>query len=152
LKRLPQALTVAFLLLALFVPSRGHTDPPLRFIVNKANPAVSIGRRDLIDYYEKKRREWPDGIPVRFIDRNGGSSERQSFLRDFLHSSESDVDLFWFSQKIRSGTSVPVQVSNDDIVIEMVKSFRGAIGYVSPSADLKGEGVKEIKIVESGGG
>ena len=113
---------------------------------------TSLGLRDLIDYYQKKQREWPDGVLIRFIDRNPGSPERQTFLRDILHQSESDVDLFWYGEKFRSGTSIPIQVGSDDLVIEMVKSFRGAIGYVSSQSKIKGEDVKEIKLTGKAGG
>lgn len=144
--RLIQFMISILAFLALLMPVTAVTENPILFIVNKSNPMTSIGLRDLIDYYQKKQREWPDGSPVRFIDRNPGSPERQVFLREVLHQSESDVDLFWYGEKFHSGTSVPIQVSNDDLVIEMVKSFRGAIGYVSSSTKIKGDDVKEIRL------
>jgi len=122
-------------------------DSPIVFIVNNANPATSVGMLDLIDYYRKTRREWPDGTAVRFVDRNVGSAERQAFLREVLKQSESDVDLFWLAQKLRSGNSTPIQVSGDDLVIELVKAFQGAIGYVSSSKKLDGMGVKPIHVI-----
>jgi ABC-type phosphate transport system substrate-binding protein len=128
------------------------SDTPLIFIINEANPVESISRRDLVDFYEKHRREWPDGVPVRFIDQPASSSERQTFMRDVLHMSASDVDLFWFGEKFRSGASIPIQVASDDLVIEMVKSFPGAIGYVSSPDKIKNQGVKEIHLSGSSGG
>lgn len=127
-------------------PHLARCDSPIAFIVNNSNPATSIGLLDLIDYYEKKRREWPDGERVTFIDRNVGSEERQAFLQEVLKQSESDVDIFWLSQKLHSGNSIPIQVSSDDLVIEMVKSFPGAIGYVSSSKKLATRKVKQIHI------
>ena len=152
MKKLIRSLLLALILFSLTEPTPGLTETPVFFIVNKANPVTSISRRDLVDYYQKKRREWPDGVPVRFIDRNSGSPERQGFLRGVLHQSESDVDLFWYGEKFRAGTSVPIQVANDDLVVEMVKSFRGAIGYVSSLSKIKGEDVKEIKLTGDTGG
>jgi ABC-type phosphate transport system substrate-binding protein len=128
------------------LPHMANCDSPIVFVVNNSNPATSVGILDLIDYYRKSRREWPDGAPVRFIDRNVGSAERQAFLREVLKQSESDVDLFWLGQKLRSGNSTPLQVPSDDLVIEMVKSFQGAIGYVSATKKLDGMGVKPIRV------
>lgn len=129
------------------LPRMASCDSPIVFIVNNANPATSVGMLDLIDYYRKTRREWPDGTAVRFVDRNVGSAERQAFLREVLKQSESDVDLFWLAQKLRSGNSTPIQVSGDDLVIELVKAFQGAIGYVSSSKKLDGMGVKPIHVI-----
>jgi ABC-type phosphate transport system substrate-binding protein len=129
------------------LPHMASCDSSIVFIVNNANSATSVGILDLIDYYRKTRREWPDGTPVRFVDRNVGSAERQAFLREVLKQSESDVDLFWLGQKLHSGNSTPIQVSGDDLVIEMVKAFQGAIGYVSSSKKLDGTGVKPIHVI-----
>jgi ABC-type phosphate transport system substrate-binding protein len=140
------------LLMSCLSPPKAICDSPIVFIVNGSNPATSVGVLDLVDYYEKRRRQWPDGETVRFIDRNVGSSERQTFLRDVLKQSESDVDLFWLGQKLHSGNSLPIQVSSDDLVIELVKSFRGAIGYIAASnissspKTLEARGVKQIHV------
>ena len=116
------------------------------FIVNRENPVTQISARDLTDYYKKQKRFWPDETPVRWVDRNPGSPERDAFLKAILKQSESSIDLYWFGQKLHSGDSMPLQVSSDEKVIEFVKSFKGAIGYISSSNRLAGEGVKEVRI------
>lgn len=116
------------------------------FIINSGNPATSISRDDLVEFYEKTRRLWPDGVEIRFIDRAAGSSVRETFVRDVLQRTERDVQLYWFSQKIRSGNRMPIQATSDEMAIEIVRSFEGAIGYVSSSASLAGKGVKPIRV------
>jgi ABC-type phosphate transport system substrate-binding protein len=145
-------LKISTLLLLLFLPTRFWATPThaastsIVFIVNNHNPVTSIDRSDLIDYYEKRRRIWPGGFDVRFVDHIGDSPERSMFLRVYLQRSESDVQFYWFSQKIHSGTRMPVQASSDQAVIDLVKSFEGGIGYVSSTTQLNGMGVKEVKI------
>jgi hypothetical protein len=147
------SLLILLLLLTRFLATSTHAaSPTVVFIVNSHNPTVSIDRADLIDYYEKRRRIWPNGFDVRFIDHIEGSPERAIFLRLFLRRSESDVQFYWFSQKIRSGSRMPVQASSDQAVIELVKSFDGGIGYVSSSTPLSGTGVREVKITGVPGG
>ena len=135
-----------FALVLFLLPRSAATDSGLTFIVNKDNPVQALSRNDLVDYYEKRKRQWPDGSSVRFIDREPGSPERAKFLKEILGQSESDVDLFWFAQKIHSGDSMPVQIPSDSMVIEMVKSFKGAIGYVTSSTPLSGTQVRRITI------
>jgi ABC-type phosphate transport system substrate-binding protein len=152
LKRLKISITVVMAFLAFGSSSLLNVigaEPSIVFIVNKQNPENTINVRDVVDYYEKRKRQWPDGTPVRFIDRNPGSPTREAFLQGILKQSESDIDLFWFTQRLRSGSSIPIQVSTDSLVIEMVKSFRGAIGYVSASAKLSNAPIKVIQVIET---
>src|ERR1700722_17989953 len=102
-------------LLLSFLPSPVLAESGLVFIVNRDNPVGSITREDLIDYYEKRKRLWPDGSPVRFIDRETGSSERARFLKECLMKTESDVDLFWFGQKLHSGDAMPIQIRSESL-------------------------------------
>lgn len=133
-------------------PLASYGSPPLTFIVNIQNPYKSISVRNLVEYYKKKIREWPNGVQVRFIDRNVGSSERLEFIHNYLKLSESDVDLFWIGQKLRTGDSMPIQVSSDRMVIEMVKSFLGAIGYIRTSAaGMVGNGSHNVKTIQVSG-
>jgi len=134
------------LILPLWPQRPTRCDTPIVFIVNSANPATSVSKLDLIDYYKKRRRVWPDGSAVRFIERNIGSAERRTFISGILKQSENDVDLFWLQQKLLTGDSAPIQVSSDDLVIEMVRSFQGAIGYISSDLKPIGTGVKTIEI------
>jgi ABC-type phosphate transport system substrate-binding protein len=124
-------------------------DAEIIFIINKKNPTEVVETRDIIDYYRKEKRQWPDGMPVRFVDHSAGSEERRLFLRKILKQSSTDVDLYWFSQKLRSGDSMPMQVSSDSMVIQFVKSIDGAIGYVSSSVDLAEGGVKQLKVSDT---
>ena len=141
---------VKWILLGVLVllPSRPFADTGIVFIVNRQNSLSQVSLRDLNDYYLKKKRQWNDDVPVRFIDKNAASPERQIFLSKYLHQSSSDLDLYWFGQKLHTGDSIPIQVNSDSIVIQLVKSFRGGIGYISSRGPLNDKLVKVIKITD----
>jgi ABC-type phosphate transport system substrate-binding protein len=143
-------LTLVFLTAPVVPSSPSFAGAPIVFIVNSRNPVTSISREDLIEYYEKRRRLWPNGGEVRFIDRSPGSPERAAFLSEVLAESESDVQLYWFNQKFRSGNRMPIETSSNEMTIEAVRSFEGAIGYVSPSVASNAKGVKVIKVTGLG--
>jgi ABC-type phosphate transport system substrate-binding protein len=115
------------------------------FIVNAQNPAKSISKIQLSNFFLKKEREWPDGTSVRFIDRKDGSEARTTFLSQYIGKTGKDVDLYWIGQKLYSGDAAPMQVDSDSSVISLVSSLKGAIGFVSPKSVL-GTGVKKIDI------
>lgn len=118
----------------------------LVFIVNAENPTTSISAAEVRDYFFKRKRSWPDGTGVRFIDRATGSAVRQEFMRRVIKKRADEVDMFWIGQKLYSGDSAPMQEASDSITIRFVESFKGAIGYVSATTDLAGRKVKVIKV------
>ncbi|MEK7357390.1 MAG: substrate-binding domain-containing protein [Bdellovibrionota bacterium] len=120
--------------------------PGLVFIVNLENPSTTISASDLRDFYFKRKRSWPDGTGVRFIDRTTGSALRQEFTRSILQKKVDEIDMYWIGQKLYSGDSAPLQESSDAMTIRFVESFKGAIGYVSTSTDLTEKKVKVVKV------
>lgn len=103
----------------------------ISFLVNAENPVTSQTRAEVADYFLKRVKQWPDGIPLRFFDRVDGSEERRTFLKEILKKSTRDIELYWIGQKLYSGHSAPSQVSSDLMTEIMVSKFPGAIGYVS---------------------
>lgn len=115
-------------------------------IVNKDNPVTSLSINEIKDYYFKRKRHWPDGSSVRFIDRSPGVAVREIFLKKILDKTSEDVDLFWIGQKLYTGDSAPLRETSDSMTIQFVSSFKGALGYISPTAVLPLNNVKIIKV------
>jgi ABC-type phosphate transport system substrate-binding protein len=128
---------------ALWIGERGVEG--VVFVVNEQNPIERLSASDVASMFLKKKREWPDGTNVRFIDRKDGTPERQLFLSRVLTKSGRDVELYWIGQKLYSGDAAPMQVGSDASVAALVSSFRGAIGYVSPAFPI-GKGLKKVEV------
>jgi ABC-type phosphate transport system substrate-binding protein len=118
----------------------------LIFIVHASNPSSEISSNDIRDYYFKKKRHWPSGESVRFIDRGLTSHIHDVFVKNILRKSNSDVELFWIGQKLYTGDSAPLRENSDASTIQFVSAFKGAIGYVSSSATISDPNVKMIKV------
>lgn len=142
-KKLFALLLTAFLFQA---PGSSADVDDIVFIVNAKNTVNEISASTLRDFYFKRKRQWPDGESVRFLDRSTGSSVRNVFLKDVLKKTNSDVDLFWIGQKLYRGDSAPLRESSDSTTEQFVASFAGAIGYVSTSTILNSKNVKVVKI------
>lgn len=135
------------LFLAIMLMASGAHAQGIVVIVSDQNPVASLTRSQLSDYFLKKSRNWPHGIPVRFFDRLDESPERKQFLRTYIQRSSRDLELYWIGQKLYSGHSAPSQISSDAVVEMMVARFPGAIGYVS-SGYILTRPVKKISITE----
>lgn len=117
------------------------------FIVNESNPVTEISANDIRDYYFKRKRQWPTGESVRFIDRALTSSIHDIFVRRILRKSNSDVELFWIGQKLYTGDSAPLRENSDTSTIQFVATFKGAIGYVSSATPIAEQNVKAVKVI-----
>lgn len=128
-----------------FTAINARAETGVMIIVNEANSLTEISEDQVADFFLKKTKTWPDGTTLRFFDRDDDSSERQIFLRDYLHKTAREMEIFWIGQKLYTGLSAPTQIKNDMTMAALVSRFPGAIGYVS--ADFPGgKGVKRIAI------
>ena len=113
-------------------------DQGYRVIVNKDNPADSITRSELSQYLLKKSSRWGNGFAAKVdpVDLDSGSDVREAFSRAIHKRSVASIKNYW-QRQIFSGRGVPPpEVASDAAVISHVQSRPGAIGYVSPRANL----------------
>jgi ABC-type phosphate transport system substrate-binding protein len=116
-----------------------------RIIVNPDNPIDSIDRRFLTDVYFKKTTRWSNDEAIRPVDLSAGSSIRRTFSDDVLKRSVSAVKSYW-QQMVFSGRGVPPpELDSDGEVVKFVLKNRGAVGYVSGSADVAGAKIVPVR-------
>lgn len=118
------------------------------FIANKKNPLGQISHRELVDFFMKKDRTWPDGTAVRFFDHRDDHKNRESFLKTFIGKTSREIELYWIGEKIYTGHIAPIQITSDSMMLKMVARFPGGIGYVSKNFKLTND-VKKIKVVKN---
>jgi ABC-type phosphate transport system substrate-binding protein len=145
-KRLVPIFVVAFSILFGLHGSSFAQPEDIVFIVNMENPISSLKTAEVRDFYFKRKRNWPDGSGVRFIDRSSGSGVRQTFIRKYLGKKSDEIDMFWIGQKLYSGDAAPLQEPSDTLAIRFVETFKGAIGYVSSTTDLTDRRVKVVTV------
>lgn len=107
-------------------------------IVNRNNPVEALAASEVGKIFLKKAELWPDGTPTAPVDLAESSPVRASFTREILRKTVPAIKSYW-QQEAFSGRDVPPpEEASDADVIDVVKSIPGAIGYVSPNAQLRG--------------
>ena len=127
------------------VSSRAASD--ITVIVNVKNNITSIKESELVDFFMKKTRVWPNLDVVRFFDHRDENPNRKIFLKKFIQKTSREVELYWIGEKIYTGNIAPIQITSDSMMVTMVSRFPGGIGYVSKSYPLPKD-VKKIDIVK----
>jgi ABC-type phosphate transport system substrate-binding protein len=118
--------------------------PEFIVIVNAENPTRSLSKDFLEEAFLKRKTEWGDRELLKPVDQHPESRVRERFSERVLHRSVAAVKSYW-QQRIFSGRGVPPpELESDQAVVAYVHKHRGAIGYVSGSAQLGG--VKAITV------
>jgi ABC-type phosphate transport system substrate-binding protein len=116
--------------------SRAAGPPAYRVVVNPSNPQTAIDRRTLADVFLKKSTRWPTGDAIHPVDQRVDSLVRQRFSEEVLGRSISAVKSYW-AQAVFSGRDVPPpELDDDEQVLGYVLRHGGAVGYVSPGANV----------------
>lgn len=115
-------------------------------IVNKANPYDTWAKKDIADFFLKKKTKWPNGETVMPVDLPKDNRLRRSFTKSILNKKKASVAAYWQKQ-IFSGRAVPPpEKSTEEEVIEFVTTHTYAIGYVNRDALSDNSRVKAVNM------
>lgn len=129
--------------LALALPALAA--PGYRVIVHPENEVTGLRRDFVADVFLKKTTRWADGEVARPVDLSIDSTVRRRFTQDALERSVTAIKHHW-QRALFSGRDVPPpELATEKDVVEYVKTHRGAIGYVSPAADVSGVKVVAVE-------
>ncbi len=118
---------------------------PFQVVVHSANPVESLSRSQLSAIFMKRIRSWPGGGEIVPVESPVRSPLRERFSRAVHGKSVAFVVRYW-QRLIFAGRGIPPQeLPSDAAVLDLVKSHRGAIGYISAETP-PGDGVKVIAV------
>ena len=119
--------------------------PAYVVIVHPRNPVSSLDRRQIGLFFLKKATRWSDDELVRPVDATPRAGTRRRFSQDVLARSVQAVKSYW-QQLVFSGRGVPPpELDSDEAIVSYVLRHRGAIGYVSASANLNGAKIVVVR-------
>lgn len=111
-------------------------------VVNKANPAKTVGREELRPIFQTTKTQWGDGTSATPVNLAEENTVRQGFDAAVLGLDPDRVARYWVDRKIRGGERPPRKVSSPAAVIRAVSGDKGGVGYV-----LASEANDSVKIV-----
>ena len=119
-------------------------DPGFRVIVRASHKGTSLSSKLVADAFLKKTTRWRDGSAIHPVDQKLRSRVRRQFSKHVLSRSVGAVRTFWTRQVFTGRGVPPPELDGDKAVVRYVREHPGAIGYVSPEAELAG--VKEVTL------
>lgn len=129
------------LVLSLFATS---TMAEVVVVVNKANSST-LDQKIVQRIFLGKDKKFPDGSPLKAINQSADSATRANFDEQILGRNSSQVSAYW-SKLVFTGKGVPpMELPNDQAVIDKVASTPDAIGYVDSASVTDSVTVINIK-------
>jgi hypothetical protein len=119
-------------LVLVVLSGRAPAAPPVKLavIVNPDARVTSLGAAELAALFTRATRLWKDGTTVRALNLLPGTPERVEFDRVVLDMSPEQSAQYWVDKQVRGEEAAPKAIAQADIVVRLVGTMSGAIGYV----------------------
>lgn len=114
-------------------------------IVNNGNSVDALTKKEISDYFLKKRTSWKNNVVIEPVDLSSGSAIRAGFSKEILNKTTTQVRAYWQQSVFSGKASPPSEMENDQAVINYVKTHKGAIGYISSKSASTGVKIISIK-------
>jgi hypothetical protein len=125
-------------------PSEAQDGSGYRIVVNSANPTRELTKTQVSNFLLKKKGKWDHGVDAVPADLDSQSAVRAAMSEEIHGRSVAAIKNFW-QRQIFSGRDVPpVELADDNRMLDHVRGNPGAIGYVSASAKV--DGVKVVTV------
>jgi hypothetical protein len=102
----------------------------LAIIANPGVPATALGSGEVASIFTRAKRTWKDGTTIRPLNMQIGSPERVEFDRVVLDMGADASAKYWIDKQVRGEEGAPKAVAQANIVVSLVASMSGAVGYV----------------------
>lgn len=123
-------------------------DEQLVVIVHPSNPTTRMSATELYDVFTSSRQTWAHGGRVLAFNLPPRTTVREQFDRAVFAQDAEGVARFWIDQRVRGGPQPPRAVPTPDLVLRLVESVPGAVGYV-PLASIAGRAVRVVARVSA---
>ena len=133
-----RTLLLAFMAFSVFQPLAAAQVPAGDFvvIVHPDNPDTTLEKSRLDGMFLGKIKQFSDDTEVVPV-QNGDESVSEAFSQAVHTRSYQAVTVYWSAMAFKKYVAPPAKLGDDEVV-DFVRANRGAIGYVSSTADIGG--------------
>jgi len=111
-------------------PARATASIHLAIIANASVPIQSLKAAELASIFTRTTRNWKDGALIRPLNLPPGSAERMEFDRVILRMEPEQSAQYWVDRMVRGEEAAPKAIAKPEILVRLVETTSGAIGYV----------------------
>lgn len=116
----------------------------INIISNITAETVSLSTTQLRRIYSMRQVHWQNGTPIVVYVLSSKNTIHQKFCKEQLRLFPYQLDRIWHKLTFSGYGVAPIEVANENELVEAVKSTKGAIGYVENISEV--DDVNIIKI------
>jgi len=135
LKR-PFAVAAVFVLCAAPAPALAQQEVAYRVVVHVTNPVARLTREQASQIFLRKVLLWDNRKPVLPVDQPADSPVRRAFTKQVHRRTVASVQTYWQQQTFAGLGVAPPERASDTEVLNYIRQFPNAIGYVNADANL----------------
>ena len=112
-------------------PAGAASSVRLAVIANSGVPVHSLSAGEIASVFTRAMRNWKDGSLIRPLNLSPGTAERVEFDRVVLRMEPEQSAQFWVDRIVRGEETAPKAIAKQEILLRLVETTSGAIGYVA---------------------
>ncbi len=140
---LKRPFAVAAVLVVCAAPLRGQREVSYRVVAHVTNPVARLTREQTSQIFLRKVTLWDNRTPVLPVDQPADSPVRRAFTKQVHRRTIASVQTYWQQQTFAGRGVAPPERASDAAVLNYIRQFPNAIGYVSADANLG----RDIKVL-----
>ena len=114
-------------------------------IAHPSTQAITLTSYKARAIFGGRIRSWPNGIPLKVFMFNTSNNIHKQMCREILNIFPRQLRRAWDRQIYSGITQGPFIVNSEDEMLKMIRSHKGAIGYIFSATSKEGVNVIDIK-------
>ncbi len=114
-------------------------------IVNKSNAVQEMTKTEVTGIFMGRYQSFKNGVFALPLDQQSDGENRASFYAALTGRNLSFINAYWTRLLFTGRATPPKELSDDNSVVNLVKTNLNAIGYVDSS--INAEALKDVKVV-----
>jgi len=114
-----------------------------RVVAHVTNPVARLTRAQTSQIFLRQVTLWDNRTPVLPVDQPADSPVRRAFTKQVHRRTIASVQTYWQQQTFAGRGVAPPERASDAAVLNYIRQFPNAIGYVSADANLG----RDIKVL-----
>jgi ABC-type phosphate transport system substrate-binding protein len=133
---LKRPFTAAAVLLLCATPLVAQQDVSYRVVAHVTNPVARLTREQTSQIFLRQVAMWDNRRPVLPVDQPADSPVRRAFTKQVHRRTIASVQTYWQQQTFAGRGVAPPERASDAEVLNYIRQFPNAVGYVSADANL----------------